>query len=193
MQARRLPEAAVRRILLDIDGTLYDFLKVARREMGRLGYERDPSGGWGLTAQGREADLEVVRAVHSDENILGAEPYDGAVEGVAELAEAFRAEVDVVSHRASSTEAATRAWLGRIGLGYRELHCTGEDKSAFYGGCVLAVDDKPSTIADCVRRDVPVATILHGYNLEAVRALNGAVAFGAGWPDMVSDAKALFL
>ena len=155
------------RIALDIDSTLHhywDLLEgIARRRFGvELPYAEQE--GWGITVLEREQVVACIEETHSDENILAAEPYPGAVETVRAWSDEGH-WIHVTSHRAEGTRAATARWLENIGLPYDDLHLSYDKvtRCAELGIDVL-VDDSPVNIARAREVGIVAASIEHPWN-----------------------------
>jgi uncharacterized HAD superfamily protein len=175
------------RIAIDIDSTLHhhwDVLsEVSLRRFGvELPYEEQLS--WGITRL-RPEQLEVcIRESHSDELILAARPYPGAVEAVS----GWRREghfVHVTSHRDPERGAVTGAWLERIGLPFDDLHCSFDKVSR----CVeleieLLIDDCPMNLEGALEHDIAVATIAHPWNRDLCEEED--IICAVDWPELAS-------
>src|ERR687888_191595 len=114
------------RIALDIDSTLHHYWdlidRIARERYGvELPYEEQTD--WGITLLERDQLRACVEETHSDENVISAEPYPGAV------------------------EAASEEWLRRIGMPYNDLHCSYDKVSRCVElGVHLLIDDSPANL-----------------------------------------------
>jgi hypothetical protein len=172
------------RIAIDIDSTLHHYWplleRVARERFGvELPYESQR--GWGIEALETHEVVACVEETHSDENILGAEPYPGAVEAV----EAWHRDghfIQVTSHRRERTRAATAAWLERIGLPHHDLHLSFDKVSR----CVemdidVLVDDSPANITRAREHGIVPATLAHPWT-EHLAAEGVIVA--EDWPEL---------
>ncbi len=160
------------RIALDIDSTLHHYWglleEVAWRRFGvELPYESQR--GWGIATLSAAQALACVQETHSDESILGADPYPGAVETVA----GWHADghwIHVTSHRADSARPATVRWLDSIGMPYDDLHCSFDKiPRCVELGIDVLVDDSPVNIARAREEGMLAATIVHPWNVELVR------------------------
>ena len=157
------------RIAIDIDSTLHHYWDVlsesSKRRFGvELPYEEQLT--WGITRL-KPKQLEVCIAdTHSDQAILAAEPYDGAVEAVQRWHAAGHF-VQVTSHRSEGCHHATAEWLGRIGLPYDELWCS-YDKIArcIELGIDVLIDDSPVNLERALEAGIRAATIWHPWNAE---------------------------
>jgi uncharacterized HAD superfamily protein len=159
------------KIALDIDSTLHHywelFERIVRDRWGvSLPYEEQRD--WGVSVLEREQLIACVRETHTDENILGAEPYPGAVEVVREWSEQGH-WIHVTSHRPVSSADATARWLDRIGMPYDDLHCSWDKVPR----CVeleidVLVDDSPVNIQRARSEGIVAATIVHPWNEDVV-------------------------
>jgi uncharacterized protein len=173
------------RIALDIDSTLHHYWdlidRVAQERFGvSLPYEDQRD--WGITLLEREQLIECVRETHSEENIVGAEPYPDAVETVG----AWHAAghwIHVTSHRAEHTREWTEAWLASIGLPYDDLHCSYDKVTRCVElGIDVLIDDSPVNILRAREEGILGATIVHPWNRELVEA-DGVIG-GADWHEL---------
>jgi uncharacterized HAD superfamily protein len=110
-----------------------------------------------------------VIETHSPENILGAEPYPGAVETVRDWHRDGH-WIHVTSHRSTDAHDATAQWLDRIGMPYDDLHCSFDKITR----CVelridVLIDDSPINIARAREEGIVPATILHPWNKDLAR------------------------
>ena len=140
------------RIAIDIDSTLHhywdQFSAAAKRRFGvELPY-RDQL--WRIEGLRPEQVKACVAETHSDEQILAAEPYPGAVEAVAAWHEAGHF-IHITSHRRAEAHAATARWLERIGLAYDDLYCSTDKLTRCREiGIDLLIDDSPVNLLGAV-------------------------------------------
>jgi FMN phosphatase YigB (HAD superfamily) len=160
-------EARIVRIAIDIDSTLHHHWPLvaaaAKRRFGvDLPYEEQlPDTAVRLSD---EQLLEAVEDTHTDAAIAAARPYPQAVETVNGWHDAGH-RVEIASHRAERSIAATRRWLDDIGLRYDGLYC-GADKVA-HGvatGAAMLIDDSPETLLRAVDAGLLAATLRHPWN-----------------------------
>ena len=161
------------RIALDIDSTLHDYWPLFRqivRERHGLDLPYEEQREWGTTLLPREDVIACVEETHSDENILAAEPYPGAVETVAE----WHREghwIHITSHRRDITRSATGQWLDLIGMPYDDLHCSFDKVSRCVElGIHVLVDDSPVNLIKAREAGIAAATLIHPWNEEVVAA-----------------------
>jgi beta-phosphoglucomutase-like phosphatase (HAD superfamily) len=191
MFGSRLPGIAlygtdvVARIALDIDSTLHhywDLLDSIARERFGVELPYHEQRGWGITRLERADLIAAIEETHSEENIVNAEPYPGAVEVVSGWHRAGH-WIHVTSHGSVTTRVATERWLERIGMPYDDLHCSYDKVSR----CIeveidVLVDDSPVNLAAASEAGIVAATILHPWNEELVR--HGAAIGGRDWPEL---------
>ena len=173
------------RIALDIDSTLHHYWDlidaVARERFGvELPYEDQRE--WGIAQLEHGEVAAIIEETHSDENILAAEPYPGAVDVVARWHEEGH-WIHVTSHRAVATRAATRSWLERIGMPYHDLHCSYDKVPRCVElGIDVLVDDSPVNLAAAAEAGIVAATIVHPWNEGLVE--EGAAIGARDWPEL---------
>jgi len=173
------------RIAIDIDSTLHHHWPLvaaaARRRFGvELPY--DEQFPWADRPLSDEQLRACIEDTHSDEAIAGARPYPDAVETVNGWYDQGH-EIHVTSHRAERSVAATRRWLGDIGLRHHELWC-GDDKVAHCRrtGIGLLIDDSPGNLLRAVDAGILAATLRHPWN-EDVRDA-ASVITAADWREL---------
>jgi uncharacterized HAD superfamily protein len=170
------------KIALDIDSTLHDYWPlldgIARERFG-VALPYDQQRDWGITALERDQLIACVEETHSEENILGAEPYPHAVETI----ERWHREghwIHVTSHRHGRTRVATERWLDRIGLPYDDLHCSFDKVTRCVElGIDVLVDDSPVNLQRASGRGIVAATIVHPWNERLVES--GEAIGAADW------------
>jgi uncharacterized protein len=138
--------------------------------------------GWGITALDRDQLIACVEETHTDENIEGAEPYEGAVEAVRRWHDAGH-WIHVTSHRREQCAPATHRWLEATGIPYDDLHCSFDKISR----CVelnidLLVDDSPVNLSAAREKGMLGATLVHPWN-EDLAEEEGIIG-APGWPEL---------
>jgi len=173
------------RIAIDIDSTLHDYWPlldgIARQRFGvALPYHEQRD--WGITVLEREELIACVEETHSEENILGAEPYPQAVDTVAAWHRAGH-WIHITSHRHGRTRRATKKWLRRIGLPYDDLYCSFDKISRCVEiGIDVLVDDSPVNLERASEKGIVPATIVHPWNQDLVES---GLAIGArNWREL---------
>jgi FMN phosphatase YigB (HAD superfamily) len=173
------------RIAIDIDSTLHPywelFARAARKRFGvELPYEQQVT--WHTPELRPEQFKAVIADTHSDQAILAAVPFPGAVETIRGWREAGH-EIYIVSHRHAGAREATERWLERIGLAYDGLDFS-EDKVAYavHVGVRLLIDDSPENLSAAVAAGIAGATISHPWNRDVCEE-EGLVCAG-DWPGL---------
>ena len=175
-------------IAIDIDSTLHHYWDqlsdAAQRRFGiALPYEEQDT--WGITLLRPEQVRACVEETHSEQRVLAAEPYPGAVETV----NAWHTDhhfIHITSHRATGSQHATERWLRRIGLPYDELYCS-YDKVARCEeiGIDLLIDDSPETLQRAIDAGITVATLEHPWNRELCETED--VICGKDWAELARN------
>lgn len=175
------------RIAIDIDSTLHHYWDVlseaARRRFGiELPYDEQLD--WGITRLRPEQLQCCIDETHTDEVILAASPYPGAVEAVNDWHRAGHF-IHITSHRAGEAHDGTQRWLEAIGLRYDELHCS-FDKIArcVEIGIDVLIDDSPVNLRRALETGITPATILHPWNADVVE--EERIIHGADWPALTA-------
>jgi len=190
----------VRRILVDIDSTLYDmvplFSKHAAAKYGVKFHPRDYNHWdyWQKIGMTLEQWLGTIDASHEPAMVLANKPFPGAVAAIRAWA-AQGVEIHVVSDRKPVSFEATRQWLNGIGLPKHVLFLAPRfDKLEYVKehGIDLVIDDKPSLIAACARAGVPIATLRYQYNAAEIAEGGSAVISAANWPALAAKINARF-
>jgi hypothetical protein len=155
--------------------------RIARERYGvELPYEEQTD--WGITLLERDQLRACVEETHSDENVISAEPYPGAVETVSEWS-AQGHWIHVTSHRSGRAQAATEEWLRRIGMPYNDLHCSYDKVSRCVElGVHLLIDDSPANLCRARAEGIVAATIVHPWNRELVE--RNEVIGAHDWPEL---------
>jgi uncharacterized protein len=176
------------RIAIDIDSTLHHYWdlleEVARRRFGvTIPYAEQVV--WEIDRLRPEQLHAAVRETHSEPQILGSEPYPGAVDAVRGWHESGHF-IHITSHRSGEARDATARWLERIGLPYDELYCS-YDKVARCEeiGIDLLIDDSPENLRRAIDAGIAVATIEHPWNRELCETED--VVCGADWEELARN------
>ena len=173
------------RIAIDIDSTLHPYWdlleEIAERRFGvKLPYAEQRT--WGITNLPEEDLRAAVIETHADHNILGAEPYEHAVETVT----AWRDNghwIHITSHRATTCHGATEQWLSRIGLPYDDLYCSYDKVGRCREiGIDILIDDSPVNITRALGAGMIAATLRHPWNEDVCEEED--VICGRDWPEL---------
>ena len=127
----------------------------------------------------------AVRETHSEPQILGSEPYPGAVATVKSWHEAGHF-IHITSHRAVEAHGATAQWLERIGRPYHELYCSSDKVTRCEEiGIDLLIDDSPETLRRAIDAGITVATLEHPWNRELCETED--VICGKDWAELARN------
>lgn len=164
------------RIVVDVDGTLYDTKPAFSRQFQQrhgIAIAPETIAEWDFWKEHlnlAEFSSLIDEGLHSEVEILGAPPFLGVR---AALSAWHRAgsQIYVASDRAQAAAALTARWLTEQGIPFDGLVCAPAlDKVAYAQsmGAELLIDDKPATIRAAVAVGLAVGTIIHPYNLAEV-------------------------
>jgi beta-phosphoglucomutase-like phosphatase (HAD superfamily) len=175
-------------IAIDIDSTLHHYWDqlsdAARKRFGiALPYEDQVT--WGITLLRPEQVRACVEETHSEQRVLAAEPYPGAVETVRAW-HADRHFIHITSHRATASYDATERWLRRIGLPYDELYCSYDKVGRCREiGIDVLIDDSPVNLEAALDAGIIAATLVHPWNRELCETED--VICGADWDELARN------
>lgn len=181
-----------RRILVDIDSTLYPseqvFIKYLERLHGvTLTSEQmaDWDRWWRPFMTKRQFTDFIQRHFHSDDEIRNAVPYRGATTALRAWKKAGHI-IHIVSDRHPKTQVATAEWLEKIGAPYDRLVLEWRiDKIEYAVGANLnlIIDDKPATLRNALAAGLWTATLAHPHNRETLRD-NPEIVRARSWPTL---------
>jgi hypothetical protein len=173
------------RIAIDVDSTLHHYWdvlsEISRRRFGvELPYEEQFT--WGITRLRPDQLALCIEESHSDEAILAARPYPGAVDTIRAWSERGHF-IHVTSHRSTASASATARWLESLGLPFDDLWCSYDKVTR----CVeldidILIDDSPLNISAAIERGIATATILHPWNAELCEVED--VLAANDWPEL---------
>jgi hypothetical protein len=173
------------KIAIDIDSTLHhhwDILsEVSLRRFGiELPYDEQLT--WGTTRLRPEQLAVCVRESHSDERIIAAVPYPGAVEAIVRW-QGEGHSIHVIGDGDPACREATTQWLERIGLGFAELHwCYEKVPRCAELRVELLIDDGPLNLLAALAHGIAAATIRHPWNRELCE--EDDVVCAQDWPEL---------
>jgi len=155
----------VRRIIIDIDNTLWDLAPVLceRLQAASPGFPhhsewRDWSFWKGLIPA--ERLYRIIRDVHMEQDTF--EPYGGSREFLERLhGKGFH--IVIASHREKETYAPTQKWLRKHDLPFDEIHLS-YDKTVLFDDCWAIVDDSPVTLEKARRAGIIRAGLKNPWN-----------------------------
>jgi uncharacterized HAD superfamily protein len=173
------------RIAVDIDSTLHHYWDVlaraARRRFG-IDLPYDEQLTWRISRLRPEQVAVCVEESHTEQVILAADPYPGAVEAIRTWYEQGHF-IHITSHRAHGAADATSQWLDQIALPYHELYCSWDKVSRCNEiGIDLLIDDSPVNIARALELGIRAATIEHPWNRDICEEED--VVCAPDWPTL---------
>jgi FMN phosphatase YigB (HAD superfamily) len=137
----------MKKIIIDIDNTLWDFAPVLYERMSEASPDLPPSSEW------REWDFwrsylkpktvyKIIDSIQMEQEIF--QPFADAAEFLSGLKQkAFY--IIIASHRRPAALDPTERWLRNHGLVYDEIHLS-YDKTVLFDTCWGIVDDSPETL-----------------------------------------------
>jgi uncharacterized HAD superfamily protein len=179
---------APRRLLVDIDGTLYYDFPVYRRFFRQLygvSLRKADVQIWDffLPYLSREQfDVVIREGLHAPATILSNKPFAGAVEVLSRW-HAAGTEIHIISARAPARLAVTEAWLDAWGIPFSVLVCDNPiDKVAYAreNNCELLIDDKPQTIEAAMAAGLVAASIRTNWT-QSVKARYPQLLVARSW------------
>ena len=192
--------AIVRRILVDIDSTLYEMVPLfSKTAAAKYGVKFNPKDYnhwdyWQQIGMTLEQWLGTIDASHEPARVLANKPFPGAVAAIRAWA-AKGAEIHIVSDRKPSSFEATAQWLNAIGLPKHVLYLAPRFDKLEYAkthSIDLMIDDKPSLITACVAAGMPIATLWYKYNAAEIVAGGPAVISAINWATLATKINARY-
>lgn len=136
----------MRRIIVDIDNTLWDFASVFCERLKRIAPAIPPVDKWDWDFYKDYISLEelytVIDGIHREQDIF--EPFPSAKWFLESLFAEGYAPI-IASHRQNSSRKATEDFLQKHNLPYVELHLS-YDKTVLFNSSCAIVDDAPSLL-----------------------------------------------
>ncbi len=137
----------MRKIIIDIDNTLWDFAPVLYKRLNDANPGFPHHSEWhswsfwkGLIAP--EKLYNIIRDVHMEQDIY--EPYHESRVFLEKL-QKNGFYIVIASHRERQTLASTRKWLEKHALAFDEIHLS-YDKTVLFDECWGIIDDSPVTL-----------------------------------------------
>lgn len=137
----------MKKIIVDIDNTLWDLAAVLYERMAAVNHKLTPPREW------REFDFwreyvsprvfySLIRDIHMDQCTFN--PYPDAAPFLSSLKQSGF-HIIIASHREKGTLDATARWLRAHDLVFDEIHLS-YDKTVLFDDCFGIVDDSPFTL-----------------------------------------------
>ena len=155
----------MRKIIVDIDNTLWDLAPVLYEELKRFNNELPSPSNWykwdfwkGYVSE--RVLYGVLRDIHSKQDIY--KPYLDAERFLSFLKEkGFY--IIIASHREKGTFDATKKWLTINNLIFDEVHLS-YDKTVLFNQCWAIVDDSPITLGKAKAAGIVRAGLKNPWN-----------------------------
>jgi uncharacterized HAD superfamily protein len=183
-----------KRILIDIDGTLYDsedlWVRLMFDQLG-ISVSAADMAEWDwfhrLDVSRERFNQLVVEHYHSADTIGSNEPYPGAAAIIADW-RASGHEVHIVSDRGEASIEATRAWLAVNRITYDALDLRSpSDKLAYIRAhdIDVVIDDRPSLLLEVLEQGggVVASTLIQSPNANLV-ATEPRIIAASDWPTL---------
>ncbi|MCS7280799.1 MAG: hypothetical protein NZ583_04125 [Desulfobacterota bacterium] len=142
--ASQFSNEKIRRALIDIDNTLWDFAPLLYEKLKLINPSVPPPQSWlrwdfFKDYVSAEVFYGVIEEIHKRQDEYGVFPdAKRFLEGI----RALGLKIVIGSHRNRSAEEATLRWLKKHDLPFDELHLS-YDKTVLFGSVDLVVDDSP--------------------------------------------------
>jgi hypothetical protein len=155
----------VKKIIVDIDNTLWDFASVLHERMKRINPDVVSRLEWHLFDFWKsyvtpKEFYAVIKSIHMDqEQFL---PYPDAREFLSSLKE-LDLHIIIASHREKGTRGVTTTWLNQNNLVFDELHLS-NDKTVLFNNCWAVVDDSQFTLEKAAKVGIIVTGLKMPWN-----------------------------
>ena len=165
-------ERQTRRIIVDIDNTLWNLAPVLWEHLKSVNPEMpDPSGWDDWDFWEKYVTMKDLYQVLKDIHMQQAEypPYPES----REFLEALKDRgfyIVIASHRERKTYASTEKWLRQNGLMFDEIHLS-HDKSVLFPGSWGIVDDSPITLDKAVSAGIVRVGLSNPWNIHSAHPL----------------------
>ena len=157
----------MKKIIVDIDNTLWDFAPVLYEHIRKINPGMPPPAEW------RQWDFwrpylssqqlyTAIRDIHMDQDLYPV--YPDAATFLASLKD-LRLFIVIASHREKGTLEATTRWLMKHSLRFDEVHLS-HDKSVLFGDSWAVIDDSPVTLGKAAQFGIVRAGLRTPWNKE---------------------------
>lgn len=143
-----------KRIIVDIDNTLWDFASEFYKKIKLVSPEIPPINEWTWDFYMDYISLEELASICNEIHLNqeNYKPFDFSRQFLLELIKNGY-DVIIASHREENARQSTERFFIKHDLPYTELHLT-NDKTLLFNNCVAVVDDAPHILDDAKRRDL---------------------------------------
>jgi hypothetical protein len=154
----------MKKIIIDIDNTLWDFASVFQERLKKIVPEIPPMNEWEWDFYMEYISVEelysIVESIHKEQNIF--EPYPSAKRFLATLIEKGY-EVIIASHRNENSREATEKFLKRNDLPYTELHLS-YNKAVLFDSSIAIVDVNPQLLDEAKQKGLVCTGLCFPWN-----------------------------
>jgi hypothetical protein len=155
----------MRRIVVDIDNTLWDLAPVLYERLHEASPDFPHHSQWrtwnfwkGLIPA--ERLYRIIRDVHMEQDTF--EPYRESRDFLERLRQK-KFYIVIASHREKETLASTHRWLNKHDLPFDEIHLS-YDKTVLFDDCWAIVDDSPMTLEKARQAGIVRAGLKNPWN-----------------------------
>jgi FMN phosphatase YigB (HAD superfamily) len=153
-----------KRIIIDIDNTLWDFASVFQERLKKIAPEIPPMSDWEWDFYMEYISIEelygIVNSIHKEQDVF--EPYASATWFLTTLLEKGY-ELIIASHRHENSREATENFLKKNDLPYTELHLS-YNKAILFDSCIAIVDDNPHILDEAKQKGLVCAGLFFPWN-----------------------------
>jgi hypothetical protein len=160
----------MKRIIVDIDNTLWDFATPFWKKIEHRGVPRPSEwhGDFWKDYFTVEEFLRTIDEVHKEQDASAA-PFPEAAPFLAALKTGGR-HITIASHRNPSSRGVTEKWLKAHGLAYDELY-VGPDKTVLFDDHHVIVDDSAELLNKAAAKGLITAGLRYPWNRDSDHCL----------------------
>ncbi|MEJ2696064.1 MAG: hypothetical protein P8013_05400 [Candidatus Sulfobium sp.] len=159
----------MKRAIVDIDNTLWQFCDAFYEELRKINKNFPPPDKWtnwdiweGYCSE--QDFLGAVGAVHLKQDSDAFRPYPEA-RGFLEGLRQNGYHVTIASHRSPSFMSQTQRWLGKHGLVYEDIHLSFNKTRLIDGTTAVVVDDSPQVLEKAAGSGALATGLLFPWNM----------------------------
>jgi len=149
---RYLRKDKVRKIIVDIDNTLWDFASVFNEMLRKIAPSIPPVKDWKWDFYMDYISLDelycIIDEIHKKQDIF--EPFPSSRWFLESLLNKGY-EIIIASHRQEHSREATEKFLQKHKLPYTELHLS-NNKTVLFDSCIAIIDDAPQTLDEAKQK-----------------------------------------
>ncbi len=156
----------MKKIIVDIDNTLWDFATALWKKVEHLGVPRPSEWQWDFWEEYLtiEQFLRCIDEVHEEQD-ASARPFPGATDFLAALRK-DGCHITIASHRNPASRAVTEKWLKTHDLAFDDLY-VGPDKTVLFDDHHAIVDDSAELLDKAATRGLITAGLRYPWNRDS--------------------------